>query len=78
MLDTAMQPMQPAMRPIDLNLRSEYAVGNLVFAKKIESLSKSFSSLRRTRGDGNCFYRAFLFSYLEGLLVTSNMDECSR
>ena len=57
---------------------AEYAVGNVVFARKIESLSKSFSNLRRTRGDGNCFYRAFLYSYLESLLVTSNMEECTR
>lgn len=56
----------------------EYAVGNPVFAKKIDSLSHSFSSMRRTRGDGNCFYRAFIFSYLEGLLLHSQLLECTR
>ena len=56
----------------------EYAVGNPVFAKKIDSLSHSFSSMRRTRGDGNCFYRAFIFSYLEGLLLNSQLLECAR
>ena len=67
----------PLRRPCS-TLPAEYAVGNVVFAKKIESLSKSFANLRRTRGDGNCFYRAFLFSYLENLLLTSNMEECGR
>jgi ubiquitin thioesterase protein OTUB1 len=28
--------------------------------------------MRRIRGDGNCFYRAFLFAYLEGLLSKYN------
>lgn len=27
-----------------------------------------YSALRRVRGDGNCFYRSFLFGYLERLL----------
>lgn len=49
-----------------------------MFVVKIEQLSKSFSHLRRTRGDGNCFYRAFIFSYLEGLLLQGDMTECNR
>ena len=27
-----------------------------------------YCRLRRTRGDGNCFFRAFAFAYLETLL----------
>lgn len=27
-----------------------------------------YSGMRRVRGDGNCFYRSFLFAYLESLL----------
>ena len=38
------------------------------FLDGIHSLSKTFSGMRRVRGDGNCFYRAFLFSYLENII----------
>lgn len=33
----------------------------------IKILSQHYVLFRRTRRDGNCFYRAFLFSYLENL-----------
>jgi ubiquitin thioesterase protein OTUB1 len=33
--------------------------------------------MRRIRGDGNCFYRAFLFSYLEGLLNEYDIERPS-
>lgn len=39
-----------------------------VFAAKAASLRSSFSAIRRTRPDGNCFFRAFAFSYFERLL----------
>lgn len=32
--------------------------------------------MRRTRGDGNCFYRAFGFAYLEQLL--NDKEELAR
>jgi hypothetical protein len=57
---------------------AEYASGNAVFVGKIKWLSSSFGSMRRTRGDGNCFYRAFAYAYLEGLLLDFNLDECKR
>jgi hypothetical protein len=57
-------------------LCAEYAYE--MFVAKIENLTKSFSHLRRTRGDGNCFYRGFVFSYLEGLLLQNNTKECDR
>ena len=31
-------------------------------------LLQRYTALRRVRGDGNCFYRSFLFGYLEQLL----------
>ncbi|XP_048586634.1 ubiquitin thioesterase OTUB1-like, partial [Nematostella vectensis] len=34
-----------------------------------QSLSAQYSHVRRTRGDGNCFFRAFGFSYFEKLLT---------
>ncbi|KAM9787091.1 ubiquitin thioesterase OTUB2-like isoform X1 [Syngnathus typhle] len=37
-------------------------------SRKCQELSGLFSSVRRVRGDGNCFYRAFCFAYLESLM----------
>ena len=34
----------------------------------MQDLKKKYSHLRRTRGDGNCFFRALAFAYLEVLL----------
>lgn len=36
-----------------------------------QDLQKKYSSIRKTRPDGNCFYRAFGFSHLESLLEDS-------
>lgn len=62
----------------NMSLCTEYASGNPVFLGKIERLSLSFGSMRRTRGDGNCFYRAFAYAYLEGLLLDFDLQECKR
>jgi len=48
-------------------LKTQYA-GNAGFLPKVESLEKRFLGLRRTRPDGNCFYRAYLFGIFEQLL----------
>lgn len=39
------------------------------FIPGIKCISNLYKHMRRIRGDGNCFYRAFIFSYLEGLLA---------
>ncbi|KAL7432898.1 hypothetical protein ACHAXH_005828 [Discostella pseudostelligera] len=38
------------------------------FAKAATYLSTKYKSLRKVRGDGNCYYRAFLYSLCEHLL----------
>jgi ubiquitin thioesterase protein OTUB1 len=38
------------------------------FVPGIRDMATRFSSIRKVRGDGNCFYRAFLFGYLDNLL----------
>ena len=38
------------------------------FIPGIRYIGARYSSMRRIRGDGNCFYRAFLFAFLESLL----------
>lgn len=45
-------------------LEAEYAE-NRGFLLKIPYLAERFRGFRRVRGDGNCFYRAFLYSLLE-------------
>lgn len=35
---------------------------------KHKALSKQFRAVRKVRGDGNCFYRAFCFAHLESVL----------
>jgi len=38
------------------------------FSRKIPGMISKYSGLRRVRGDGNCFFRAFMFRYFEVLL----------
>lgn len=37
----------------------------------LQDLYKKYSYIRKTRPDGNCFYRAFGFAHLESLLDDS-------
>lgn len=52
-----------------LCLKAEY-VGNANanFMHGIEGLSRRYEGLRRVRGDGNCFFRGFIFALCEQLL----------
>ncbi|XP_056588081.1 ubiquitin thioesterase OTUB1a [Triplophysa dalaica] len=52
-------------------LKKEYAENDIVYQKKIQDLEKKYIAIRKTRPDGNCFYRAFGFSHLESLLDDS-------
>mmetsp|Transcript_51719 Transcript_51719/g.83925 ORF Transcript_51719/g.83925 Transcript_51719/m.83925 type:complete len:262 (+) Transcript_51719:103-888(+) len=45
-------------------LKEQYAT-NPGFLPKVEKLESRFRALRRTRPDGNCFYRAYLFGIFE-------------
>jgi ubiquitin thioesterase protein OTUB1 len=63
-------------------LRNEYENGNKTFLDQIDALtSKGFSHIRRARGDGDCFFRAFAFAYvhrcpgLHHLATTPNLLE---
>lgn len=47
-----------------LKLLKPYNAG---FLSQVEELKKEFSSWRKVRGDGNCYYRAVGFVYLEHL-----------
>lgn len=47
-----------------------------LYLRKIQDLVFMYSSLRRVRPDGNCFFRGFGFAYLEYLLT--HREECIR
>lgn len=55
-------------------LETEYARDDAVYQAKIRDLRTRYSQLRRTRGDGNCFFRAFAFGYMESLLLQNKSD----
>jgi ubiquitin thioesterase protein OTUB1 len=38
---------------------------NAAFHPKISSIIEKYSGIRRSRGDGSCFYRSFIFGYLD-------------
>ncbi|KAI3899967.1 hypothetical protein MKW92_040458 [Papaver armeniacum] len=58
------------------------------FTNAIQILSENYAAMRQIRGDGNCFYRSFMFSYLEHILesqdkaevdrVTANIEQCKN
>ncbi|KAI3983454.1 hypothetical protein MKX01_038874, partial [Papaver californicum] len=69
-------------------LSEEYQSGSSILLEKIQVLSESYAAIRRTRGDGNCFFRSFMFSYLEHILesqdkaevdrITANIEQCKK
>ncbi|XP_026385643.1 ubiquitin thioesterase otubain-like [Papaver somniferum] len=69
-------------------LSEEYQSGSPILLEKIQVLSESYAAIRRTRGDGNCFFRSFMFSYLEHILesqdkaevdrITANIEQCKK
>lgn len=48
-------------------LNSEYN-DDAVYCSKVKDLAEKYVSLRKTRPDGNCFFRAFAYGYLEYLV----------
>lgn len=53
-------------------LNQEYN-GDAIYTSKIEDLGDKYKFMRRTRPDGNCFFRAFAYAYLE-YLITNKED----
>lgn len=47
-----------------------------VYLSKAKVLGQKYSYIRRTRPDGNCFFRAFSYAYLERLI--NNKDEYNK
>ncbi|XP_030449535.1 OVARIAN TUMOR DOMAIN-containing deubiquitinating enzyme 1 [Syzygium oleosum] len=59
-------------------LAAEYQSGSPILLEKIKVLDEQYAAIRRTRGDGNCFFRSFMFSYLEHILETQDKSEVDR
>ncbi|KAL1425903.1 hypothetical protein MTO96_018739 [Rhipicephalus appendiculatus] len=57
-------------------LEKEYARDDEVYQQKVKDLRSKYSHIRKTRPDGNCFFRAFSFAYLESLL--NDKEEYTR
>ena len=57
---------------------AEYQSGSAVFVAKIKKLETMYKSIRRARGDGNCFFRSFIFAYMESLVHTTDLTERNR
>ncbi|WP_411024812.1 hypothetical protein, partial [Salmonella sp. s57610] len=60
------------------SLTVEYQSGSPILLEKIKVLDEQFAAIRRTRGDGNCFFRSFMFSYLEHIFVSQDKEEVNR
>ena len=57
---------------------AEYEAGSDVFVRKIRSLEGTYGAIRRARGDGNCFFRSFIFALFEHILQYRDYDERYR
>ncbi|CAN8291073.1 unnamed protein product [Cochlearia groenlandica] len=60
------------------SLYAEYKSGSPILLEKIKILDNQYIAIRRTRGDGNCFFRSFMFSYLEHILKSQDRSEVDR
>ncbi|KAL7135226.1 hypothetical protein ABFS83_11G079100 [Erythranthe nasuta] len=60
------------------SLADEYKSGNPIILEKIKVLTEQYAAVRRTRGDGNCFFRSFMFAYLEHILESQDRAEVDR
>lgn len=59
-------------------LKNDYQPDDDIYQRKIDNLEKNYSHLRRTRPDGNCFFRAFGFAYFESLVHDKSHNELDK
>ncbi|KAH6771115.1 ubiquitin thioesterase otubain-like protein [Perilla frutescens var. hirtella] len=81
--DKARKPLIPGSNKVQLqeplsSLSDEYKSGNPILLEKIKVLTEQYEAIRRTRGDGNCFFRSFMFAYLEHILESQDRAEVDR
>ncbi|VDK50882.1 unnamed protein product [Anisakis simplex] len=66
------QPLIGKKLPISILVETYDANESSEFHQKAKELADSYKSLRRIRGDGNCFYRALLCAEFESLFRDQN------
>lgn len=69
-------PLVTATLPLS-TLDEDFA-GHPIYLGKLKVLKEKYKSIRRFRRDGNCFYRAFGFGYIERLLGGKMLKETIR
>lgn len=52
----------------DLSILEAEYISDEIYQAKVKDLLQNYRYFRRTRPDGNCFYRAFAYAYFERLL----------
>ncbi|KAG1803168.1 peptidase C65 Otubain-domain-containing protein [Suillus subaureus] len=75
LLEESMGPNRPLISsPTTMyELREEYT-GAPSFVAQIDSLmDQGYTKIIRTKGDGNCFYRALAYAYLSSLIDSPNL-----
>ncbi|XP_024995451.1 ubiquitin thioesterase otubain-like isoform X1 [Cynara cardunculus var. scolymus] len=75
--DAAKFPFVGDKEPLS-SLEAEYKSGSPILLEKIKVLHEQYAAIRRTRGDGNCFFRSFMFSYLEHIVESQDEAEVER
>lgn len=70
------QPLVSEKEPIEALVNFYDARESAEYFQKAKELCSAYESLRRIRGDGNCFYRSLLFAQLENIL--NNAEERQR
>jgi len=69
-------PLLSDVAPISTLIAEYNEKDSATFLTKAKDLAISYVSIRRVRGDGNCFYRAVLFAQLE--LLFTDVNERTR
>ncbi|CAL8104095.1 unnamed protein product [Calicophoron daubneyi] len=77
-IESAIKATSPLVSPIIcLSTLDEDFSGHAVYLQKLNLLKEKYSGIRRLRRDGNCFYRAFGFAYIEYLLTGKRLKEAA-
>jgi hypothetical protein len=61
----------------DLNKMANVS-GISKFKKQLTQISEDIGLWRMILGDGNCFYRGFMFAYLEASILNKNIDSIKK
>ncbi|XP_043930520.1 ubiquitin thioesterase OTUB2 isoform X2 [Protopterus annectens] len=60
----------------DISVLADKHPEDKTYQNKVQDLSKRYTGIRKVEGDGNCFYRALGFAYLES--ITGHKQEIKK